>query len=317
MNRGRPVRGEDLWWIRPGTRGGTDAAGSRIGELLSRCTFPPAGASAVCALSGGADSAAMTVLAVAAGCDATAVHIDHGLRDDSGRDAIVAATLADRLGIPIRVERADIPEGPNLEARARAARRSMLGPEALTGHTVDDQAETVLLALIRGSGARGLAAMAPTGHPILRLRRSETRELCALLGIHVARDPSNEDRRFWRNRVRGEVLPLLGDIADRDVAPLLVRTAALLREDDEVLCRLAAELDPTDAGALRDAPPPLARRAVRAWLTADGYPPDAAAIERVLEVARGVRVACEVSGGRRVHRRNQRLSVFANRPGPE
>jgi tRNA(Ile)-lysidine synthase len=266
----------------------------------------------VCGLSGGPDSAAMTALAVAAGCEVTAVHVDHGLRPDSHRDAELAVAIAERLTIPVRVERATLEAGPNLEARARAERRRILGPAALVGHTLDDQAETVVLALMRGAGARGLARMEPRTHPILGLRRTETVELCARLGLTVASDPSNDDPRFWRNRVRNEVLPLLADIADRDVAPLLDRTAALLRDDDDLLGRLAAEIDVTDARALRDAPPPLARRAIREWLTTGGYPPDARAVERVLDVARGERVACELAGGRRVQRRAQRLVVSHN-----
>ena len=254
----------------------------------------------------------MTALAVAAGCEVTAVHVDHGLRPDSSRDAELAAAIAERLAIPIRVERARLETGPNLEARARAARHRILGPDALVGHTMDDQAETLLLALVRGAGARGLSRMAPRTHPILDLRRAETVALCARLDLAVAHDPSNDDPRFWRNRVRREVLPLLDEIADRDVAPLLDRTARLLRDDDDLLTRLAADLDVTDARALRDAPPPLARRAIREWLTAGGYPPDARAVERVLAVARGERVACELAGGRRVQRRAQRLVVSPN-----
>ncbi len=293
---------------RSGVRTGFDP--ERTAPLLERCTFAPAGTPVVCALSGGADSSAMTVLAVAAGCDVTAVHVDHGLREGSAGDARRAATVAERLGVAFRLERARLDDGPNLEARARDARRALLGTAALHGHTVDDQAESLLLALIRGSGGRGMAAMDPATHPILALRRAETRALCADLHIVVADDPSNDDPRFWRNRIRHEVLPLLGDIADRDVAPLLDRAARLLRDDDATLDRLAAELDPTDARALATAPPALARRAVRRWLTVDGYPPDAAAVERVLQVARGERVACEVTGRRRVARTEQRLAVF-------
>ena len=89
-------------------------------------------------------------------------------------------------------------------------------------------------------------------------------------------DPSNDDPRFRRNRVRHELLPLLNELAERDVAALLARTAGLLRDDDTLLDQLAAELDPTDALALLAAPLPLARRAVRRWLDRGGYPPDAA-----------------------------------------
>ncbi|MEX2625310.1 MAG: ATP-binding protein, partial [Ilumatobacteraceae bacterium] len=194
----------------------------------------------------------------------------------------------------------------------RAARLDVLPSDAMTGHTADDQAETVLLRLLRGAGADGLAAMrSGPRHPILGLRRSETRALCAAMRLPVATDPTNTDPSFTRNRVRAEVLPLLDDIARRDVVPLLVRTAELLHDDDGLLNELAADLDPTDALAVAAAPLPLARRTLRRWLTIEGYPPDAAAIERVLAVARGERVACEIDGGRRVERSRQRLRVVS------
>ena len=209
----------------------------------------------MCGLSGGADSTALVALAIEAGCAVTAVHVDHGLRPGAHHDADIAATTAARLGAEFRVERVELRDGPNLEARARAVRRSALGPGALTGHTADDQAETVLLALLRGSGATGLGAIEPgPQHPILGLRRSETEALCRLLELDVADDPTNTDRRFRRNRIRHEVIPLLDDIAERDVTVLLNRTASLLRADDQLLDDLAASLDPTDVDALIGAP---------------------------------------------------------------
>jgi tRNA(Ile)-lysidine synthase len=283
-------------------------------ELLGRCTFLPATTPVTCALSGGADSTALVALAVAAGCVVTAVHVDHGLRDSSGHDADVAQATAERLDVAFRRISVDVGEGANLEARARDARRRALGPDALLGHTADDQAETLLLALLRGSGAAGLAAIGPGWrHPILALRRHETHALCRELGLEVATDPSNDDPRFRRNRIRHELLPLLDAIAERDVTPLLARTADLLRSDDQLLEELAAGVDPTETTALAAAPRPVASRAVRQWLERDGYPPDAAAVARVIDVARGNTGACELSGGRRVERRGGRLVLF---PGP-
>ena len=116
--------------------------------------------------------------------------------------------------------------GPNLEARLRAARFSVLPDGVATGHTMDDQAETVLLNLLRGAGSDGLAAMAPgTRHPLLELRRCETHALCAGLGLDPVRDPSNDDPAFMRNRVRHELLPLCAELAGRDPIPLLARQA--------------------------------------------------------------------------------------------
>ena len=185
----------------------------------------------------------------------------------------------------------------------------------MTGHTLDDQAETVLLALLRGAGATGLGAMSPGWrHPILSLRRSDTEAVCTHLGIIPAVDPTNDDRRFRRNRVRHELMPLLDDIAARDVAPLLARSAELLRRDDVFLEELAAQIDPTDAADVASAPGVLAARAIRMWLTRDGYPPDAAAVARVIDVARGQTTACEVTGGMRVERRENTLQIFSTEP---
>ena len=252
-------------------------------------------------MSGGADSLALLVLAVAAGCRVTAVHVDHGLRPDSAEEADVVRNAAGRYGAAFRAVKVDVEPGPNLEARARAARYAVLPPDVLTGHTADDQAETVLLNLLRGAGVDGLAGMRSQGHPILALRRRETEAVCAAEGLQPVLDPTNADPAHRRNRVRHQLLPLLNEIAERDVVPLLARQAALLRDEADALDAHAAAIDPTDAAALAAAPPALARRAVRAWLTTD-HPPDAATVERVLAVARGEAKATDAGGGRRVAR---------------
>ncbi len=276
--------------------------------LLARCTFPAAGTKVTCAVSGGADSLALLALAVAAGCEVTAAHVDHGLRPGSAQEAAVVRAAADQLGAAFAGFTVQVTLGPNLEARARAARYAVLPDGVLTGHTADDQAETVLLNLLRGSGLDGIAAIDPARRPLLALRRAETAAVCARLGWSPVSDPSNADPVHRRNRVRHEVLPLLADVAARDPVPLLARLAQLARDDVAVLDAMAAVIDPTDATALNAAPRPLARRAVRAWLTGE-HPPSSAAVERVLAVARGEAVACEIEGGRTVRRRAQRLSV--------
>ena len=292
----------------------TGAAAERIAGLLARCTFPPPGTAVACAVSGGADSTALALLAVEAGCVVTIVHVDHQLRPTSADDAALVQRTAAVLGVPCTVHAVAVGDGPNLEARARAARYGVLPPDVLTGHTADDQAETVLINLLRGAAASGLAGMRPgPTRPLLGLRRADTVEVCRLAGTATADDESNTDPRFVRNRVRHEVLPLLADVAARDLAPVLARQADLLRADDDLLDTLAAALDPTDARQLAAAPPPLARRAVRRWLTGldpAGHPPDLAAVERVLAVARGESTACDVAGGHRVARSRQRLSLI-------
>jgi tRNA(Ile)-lysidine synthase len=288
------------------------AARARAAALLARTALPGPGTPLACAVSGGPDSLALLVLAAAQGCEVTAYHVDHGIRPGSAAEARVVEEVARGLGAGFVALRAVVPPGPNLEARARAARVAVLPPGHATGHTADDQAETVLLRLIRGTGVAGLGAMRPgPAHPLLGLRRAETERLCAALGLSPVRDPSNSDPRFWRNRVRREVLPLLADVAGRDVVPLLCRLADVAREESDALEALAAELDPADARALSSAPPALARRALRRWLASQAppYPPDRAALERVLDTARGRARACEVAGAGRVRRRAGRLAL--------
>lgn len=262
------------------------------------------------------------MLACAAECDVTAVHVDHGLRPGSAAEADVVADAARRFGARFRAERAVVADGPDLEARARAARRAVLPTGHATGHTADDRAETVLLALLRGTGIDGLAALRPgPAHPIVGLRRAETHALVAAVGLEPVRDPSNADPRFRRNRVRHEVLPLLDDVGGRDVVPLLTRLADLAADEGDLLDALAAEAlsDPTDARALAAAPPSLARRAVRSWLRghtdAERHPPDLAAVDRVVAVARGEAAGTELPGGRRIRRTDQRLRIEPSGPG--
>ena len=276
-------------------------------DLLSRCTFPQPGSKVDCAVSGGADSVALLVLGVANGCEATAWHVDHHLRPDGAREAALVQALTERLGCGFELRHVTVDGSANVEARARDARFAVLPHGVMTGHTADDQAETMLVNLIRGAGSRGLAAMTPsTSKPILALRRSETHALCSALGLEVVVDPTNDSPEFQRNRIRNEVMPLLADIAARDVVAVLTRQADLLRDDDALLDELARALDPTDAKSLMAAPRALARRAVRLWLS-DRYPPDVATVDRVLGVAAGEATACDIEGARRVRRSQQRL----------
>ena len=296
-----------------------DLAAPEITGLLARCHYPPSGTPVVCAVSGGADSLALLVLARAAGCPTLAVHVDHGLRPGSAGEADVVATAAAAVGAHFRAERVDVAAGPNLEARARAARYAVLPDGAMTGHTADDRAETVLLNLLRGSAAAGLAGIRRTPRrPLLDLRRADTAGLCAALGLPTVDDPSNRDPAFRRNRVRHELLPLLADVGDRDPVPVLVRQADLFAELDDLVTAQAATIDATSTAALVAAPPAVARAAVRSWLVAagvgDGYPVDAAAVDRVLGLARHDAVATEVAGGWRVQRSGGRLAVVAPTP---
>ncbi len=274
----------------------------------------------VCAVSGGADSLALLILAAAAGVEATAIHVDHGLRPGSGDEAGLVKEAASKLGVLFEARAVSVESGPNLEARARMARYAVLPQGVLTGHTADDLAETMLVNLLRGAGLDGLAPMRPNprvGRPLLGLRRLETRALCRSVGLIPMEDPSNDDRRFTRNRVRHELLPLLAEISGRDPVPILVRQARLLGAEAALLDEWAAQLDPTDARAMADAPDVLARRAIRSWLRTtalEQHPPTAAEVQRVLDVIRGRAGACELSGDRRVRRSKGRLTLQPSSP---
>ncbi|MFP4513179.1 MAG: hypothetical protein ACLFRV_09580, partial [Acidimicrobiales bacterium] len=145
-----------------------------------------------------------------------------------------------------------------------------------------------------------------------RLRRHETEQLCTELGLEPVVDPSNDDPRHRRNRIRHEALPLLDDIARRDVAPLVARQAELVRDAVDHLDAEAATLDPTDARALASAPVALARVAIRRWVRDVAgleHPVDSAAVQRVLEVATGAARAADVTDGWQVRRSDSRLRL--------
>ena len=297
-----------------------------VAEALAHCTFPGPGSRLVCAVSGGPDSLALLVLATAAGCAVEAVHVDHGLREGSAAEADVVRSAARDFGARFSSRRVSVAPGPNLEARARAARYGALPADVATGHTMDDQAETVVCNLVRGSGLDGLAAMRPgPTHPMLGVRRTQTEGICAALGLVAVRDPSNDDPRHLRNRVRHELLPLWAAVAGRDPVPLLARHAAVAGDDADLLDALAAAIvaDPSDARSLSSVPLAVRRRAVRRWLRQAGatpvsggraggdgrHPPSLAEVTRVLAVAGGDAVATELAGGVRVRRSGGRLAV--------
>ncbi|AUN39090.1 tRNA lysidine(34) synthetase TilS [Tsukamurella tyrosinosolvens] len=233
------------------------------------------------ALSGGADSLALLTGALAEGLDVVALAVDHGLQEGSAAVAERAAATARELGARATVLTVTVsgPGGP--EAAARAARYAALdaardGAPVLLGHTLDDQAETVLLGLGRGSGARSLAGMAawaaPYGRPLLGVRRADTRAACAELGLTPWEDPHNLDPRYTRVRVRTEVLPLLEDVLGGGVAESLARTAASLRADNDALDGLAPAPSGPDLPVeeLAGLPAALRIRALRTWLAGRG-----------------------------------------------
>tara|TARA_B100000953_G_scaffold175809_1_gene144763 strand:+ start:2255 stop:3151 length:897 start_codon:yes stop_codon:yes gene_type:complete len=285
-----------------------------LSELQARCIFPPSGTEVDCAVSGGADSLALLLLAVNAGLKVTAWHVDHGLRETSSNEGKMVFEVASDLGAKANCLKAFIEDGPNLEARARDVRRDVLPPQILTGHTADDQAETVILNLLRGSGVQGTAGIGdPHRRPILDLRRHETKKLCLSEQLDPVNDPMNLDPRFTRNRIRNEVIPLLAEVTGRDPVPLLARHANLAGEASGILADLIKDLDITDVRSVADVPDPVVRFAIQDWLTDKlGLPADSSSVNRVLQIVRGEIKGTEIPGGFRVDRSQGKVRFSVN-----
>lgn len=220
---------------------------------------------AVVGVSGGADSLALAT-AVAffvrrRGVRMRAIVVDHRLQPDSIEVAALAAEQCERVGLPATVRPIKVEEfGTGPEDAARVARYQALHEAAgesnvLLAHTLDDQAETVLLGLGRGSGPRSISGMRPANgrlhRPFLSLRRAETERICALHGLDWWNDPHNDDPSFRRVRARREALPLLEEVLGGGVAEALARTADLVRLDADTLDRIAARATP-ESGAIAD-----------------------------------------------------------------
>ena len=210
------------------------------------------------ALSGGPDSLALAAAtafeAKRAGVRAGAVVVDHGLQAGSSAIAAHAAEQARELGLnPVMVKTVTVGVDGGPEAAARTARFAALAEAAsehgasavLLGHTLDDQAETVLLGLARGSGAASISGMAPVAglyrRPLLGIRRAQTVQFCEDSGLEPWRDPHNDDDSYARVRVRQTVLPVLERELGPGIADALARTADQAREDAEALDHFAAE----------------------------------------------------------------------------
>jgi tRNA(Ile)-lysidine synthase len=289
----------------------------------------PAGALVLAACSGGPDSLALAAglafVAPRAGLRAGGVTVDHGLQDGSGSRAAVVASVLAGLGLdPVRSVAVTVGEDGGPEAAARAARYDALSAvcaeagaaAVLLGHTLDDQAETVLLGLARGSGPRSLAGMPPRRgvfrRPLLGLRRSATVAACAALGLDPWTDPHNADRRFARVRVRLDALPALEAALGPGVAEALARTADQLRADAEVLENLSSERargdSPLPVSALAEMPGAVRSRVLRSAALAAGCPPGAltaghvARLEELVTGWRGQRWI-DLPGGVRASRR--------------
>ncbi|MTV24954.1 tRNA lysidine(34) synthetase TilS [Nitriliruptoraceae bacterium ZYF776] len=305
----------------PGPRplGGDRAA--LVDAVTSGCRGLPDGAAVVVALSGGPDSTALAFLLPEARPDlaVTLVHVRHGLRDDA-QDVGVVRSHADWLGLPLEVVEVTVaPDGHGPQAAARQARYAALrrvaadvGAAAIAvAHTAEDQAETVLLRLARGTGTAGLAGMAPAAgdlvRPLLTVRRADVRRFVVLEGLPTATDPTNADPTVARVAVRDRVLPALAEVGPDPVAAL-ARAADLARDDDAALDESAAEVVAAvavrvgDVVAVRDAdlagrPMAVTRRVWRRLVAerTGGLPPSATTVARITGVPTGARI--DLPGG--------------------
>jgi tRNA(Ile)-lysidine synthase len=267
----------------------------------------PPGRPVVAMLSGGRDSVCLLDLAARLrGAElVTALHVNYGLRDDSDADEEHCAALCGRLGVELEIERPRRPEGPgNLQAWARdtryaAAARLAEGADGLiaTGHTADDQVETILYRLASSPSRRALLGMRPRDgrlvRPLLGFTRTETTAWCEESGLPWRDDPSNDEAAYARNRVRHGLAAALAEVHPA-AAQNVLRTAELLRDEAEVLDALvAAELDGGDGSTrntieldrLAELPPALRRLVVQQLADRAAGRPVAGAANHAEEVA--------------------------------
>ncbi len=260
------------------------------------------------AVSGGADSLALAAALAFERPGSGAVVVDHGLQPGSDEIAAKAAAQCAGLGLTARVLTG---RAKPSEAGARALRYALLDTvegTVLLGHTKDDQAEQVLLGLVRGSGARAVSGIPPVRgkyrRPLLELDRSTTRTACAEAGLEPWDDPHNDDPAYLRVKVRQL-------LAGLDLTDGLARSARLLREDADALDALAVVTD--DIAALADQPPAVRGRSVKLWLEAQsGHAVTSAHVDAVRALVEDWRGQGPVAlpGGGRVHREDGRLAFL-------
>jgi tRNA(Ile)-lysidine synthase len=289
---------------------------SLVETALARADFPPG--QLTVALSGGADSAALAHLALSDGREVSAHHVDHGLAGSVMLRG-AAVTIAGALGIPLDVTEVTVGEGASIEEMARDARyRALerLEGAVVTGHTRDDNAETVLINLMRGAGTGGLGGIPPhrppnVFRPILEVTRSETREIATLAGLPFRDDPMNDDLGLTRNRVRHRLLPLMTEINPR-VVESLANTARVAREDAELLERLAGSPSLTSGlpvALVITSPGPLADRLICRLLQESGIGVTAGRVALVRDVASGGSPRQDLAEGLSVVRRGALLVI--------
>jgi tRNA(Ile)-lysidine synthase len=286
-------------------------------SLLAQASFPEPGTSVELAVSGGPDSLGLLLLALEHGLVVHVAHVNHHARPTSTEEANHLREICQKLNVPIVIHDVEVELGPNFEERARLERRRVLSQDALTGHTMDDVAETIVLNMLRGAGTTGLSPMiSDSTKPLAGVRRADLHAFVAESGFEPIHDPSNDDKTFRRNHVRHELLPLMNEVAQRDVVPILYRQANVLFDEREWLESLFPEdqelaLEAADCRELREWPIARIRRWLRIQLTTgDSFnkvPPTLDEIDRVIAVVQGEVTATELSGGRRIARKDQAL----------
>ena len=252
--------------------------------LACRRPLRPHSTPALIGLSGGPDSLALVAAAAAENKDVRALVVDHGLQEGSGDVAKRAAAQAAALGVPADVVRVNVDAAPgeSVEAAARAARYAALAEAAAhdsrdiwVAHTLDDQAETLLLGALRGNPA-GMASVSVLDagprlvRPFLSIRRADTVGACEELGLQPWHDPMNDDPAYRRVAVRKDIIPALSELIGGDAVPTLARTAERITADLELLAELV-DLTPTnDCASLAAEPAPVRQRRILAWLRGEG-----------------------------------------------
>lgn len=198
-----------------------------LAEIISKTNFPQGAGFPPLSIgvSGGADSMCLMLLSAAFRLDVDVIHVDHGMRENTEYEKQLVVEIAKELGMSYRYHSGFVdPDGGNVEAKARELRHSFFDEGTMTGHTMDDLAETVLMNVGRGCHINGLRGIKKSWRkPILGLRRSETERVCEIFGVEPFTDPSNAEPIYRRNRVRNELVPLLDDIFDKDIVEELNR----------------------------------------------------------------------------------------------
>jgi tRNA(Ile)-lysidine synthase len=291
-----------------------------------------AGDSFLVAVSGGADSlalaASLLIESKPLALHAIAITVDHQLQENSGAQALRVTQQLKELGYEeVIIKKVVVTLDSGIEAGARSARYAALDQGAtetkavkvFLGHTRDDQAETVLLGLARGSGARSLSGMAVENgkyiRPLLAITRAETESACRDFGLEIWNDPHNLNSDFARVRVRREVIPFLAANLDLGISRALVRTAALLRDDADALDQWAArEAGDLDCSRLAQLPRAIRTRLIRIAAFEAGTPPGELTFEQVSAIDALIcawkgQGAVSLAGGVKVERISGRLSL--------